>query len=447
VIPVSLDDQGVHRLGVHGPVVDWAVVMRRLRDEDSADRMLEAGTLQVEHIDVIARHIAAFHAAARCDAQTTSFGDPQHVQRNVSDNFRDLRAYTPAELSESQMQDLEAGQLHFISTNTALFRRRMSERRVRDGHGDLKLEHCYVEQSGIIILDCIEFNEGFRCGDVCNDLAFLAMDLSAHHRVDLAERLLATYALEANDYDLYALIDFYQGYRACVRAKVSTFLAQDAAAPMPLRDRARQDVHRHLMLALAEQRRSLQAPCLIAVGGVIASGKSTVADRLGPLLGASIVSSDRVRKHLAGVSATTALPDAAWQGAYTPERSARVYDEVFRRARVVLKSGRPVILDCSFHDQNERMRAKQLASELAIPFWFVECQTNPSLSRARLAQRSTAPHVSDGRLELFEELSQHWQPVAFDAREHIRVDTGIPLEENMETLAHLLPAWPRTLRG
>jgi aminoglycoside phosphotransferase family enzyme/predicted kinase len=451
IVPISLDEHGTHQLGSHGPVVDWAVAMRRLRDRDGADRMLETGELQVAHVDAIARHLAAFHATARHDAKTTSFGDPSKIEKDVLDNFSGLRANSSTELStelsDVQLQSLETGQLQFISTHDALFRERMSQGRIRDGHGDLKLEHCYLENGGIVILDCIEFNEAFRCGDVCSDLAFLAMDLSARHRVDLAERLLAAYAQEANDADLYPLVDFYQGYRACVRAKVSGLLARDTTAPLALRDRARRDVRRHLMLALAEQHRSLQRPCVIAVGGVIASGKSTLADRLSFLLGGPVISSDRVRKHLVGVSPTTELPHAAWQGAYCPEMSIRVYDEVLRRARVVVSSRRPVVLDCSYHSQNERFRARALAQALGVPFWFIECRADADLCRARLLQREEGAHVSDGRLALFEEFSRHWEPVALDQGERLAVDTGQPLEENMDKLSAILPLWPAQLRG
>ena len=60
---------------------------------------------------------------------------------------------------------------------------------MRDGHGDLRLEHVYLEPNGALtILDCIEFNDRFRFADACTDVAFLSMELADHGRVDLAER-------------------------------------------------------------------------------------------------------------------------------------------------------------------------------------------------------------------------------------------------------------------
>lgn len=448
VIPVTLNERGQHQLGGTGPIVDWAVVMRRLQDATGADRLLEAGNLHVEQIDRIARHLVTFHASTRCDAETTAFGDPVQIAGNVRENFSQARQALLVELGKAQTQDLERGQIDFISSHGSLFRERMARGRVRDGHGDLKLEHCYLEGDQVVIVDCIEFNDRFRYGDVCSDLAFLAMDLSGHHRVDLAERLLATYALESNDYDLYALIDFYQGYRACVRAKVASMLAQDESAILALRDRARQDAHRHFLLALAEQHRSLLRPCLVAVGGIVASGKSTFADRLNPLLGGPVVCSDRVRKHLAGVGPTTLLRHDVWQGDYTPEMSARVYDEVLRRARTVLASGRPVILDCSFRAQADRERAQALAQEFKAPFCFVECHTDLAVCRARLAERNKTANVSDAHLSMFEDFARSWEPVTgFTAEEHLRLNTEHPLDENLAAAARVLPTWPAGLRG
>ena len=119
-------------------------------------------------------------------------------------------------------------------------------------NGDLRLEQIYISDTGnIMILDCIEFNDRFRYADVCADLAFLSMDLAFHGRVDLAERLLACYARESNDYDLFALVDFYESYRAYVRGKVSIFLSLDLSASDSIRVRALKEARRYFLLALS----------------------------------------------------------------------------------------------------------------------------------------------------------------------------------------------------
>src|SRR5207244_12620893 len=71
------------------------------------------------------------------------------------------------------------------------------------------------------------FNVRFRVADVAADVSFLAMELDARSRPDLAASFLATFAMESADYDLYAVVDFYLSYRAWVRGKVAGFLAAD----------------------------------------------------------------------------------------------------------------------------------------------------------------------------------------------------------------------------
>jgi hypothetical protein len=64
----------------------------------------------------------------------------------------------------------------FFRTQERLFYQRIASEKVRDCHGDLRLEHIFWGET-ISIFDCIEFNERFRYTDVAADIGFLAMDL------------------------------------------------------------------------------------------------------------------------------------------------------------------------------------------------------------------------------------------------------------------------------
>jgi len=61
---------------------------------------------------------------------------------------------------------------------------------VRDGHGDLLAEDIFLLDDGLRVLDCIEFNDRLRHGDVLADVAFLAMDLERLGEPALAARFL-----------------------------------------------------------------------------------------------------------------------------------------------------------------------------------------------------------------------------------------------------------------
>ncbi|MDB4992685.1 MAG: hypothetical protein JWM74_117, partial [Myxococcaceae bacterium] len=321
----------------------------------------------------------------------------------------------------------------FVEESTALFCHRALHGRVREGHGDLRLEHVYFLDDGrIVVIDAIEFDAAYRVGDVCADLAFLAMDLAYHARPDLAEHLLAQYARAANDYDLFELVDFYEAYRACVRAKVAVI---GGGGP---------DARRYYLIAAAAPRRRVVSPSLVLVAGVMASGKTTVAGALAGVLGAPVVDADRTRKHLLGVGAAAPMHEPAWSGAYDPYFTERVYLEVFRRAEVVLRSGRPVIIDASFRSRVLRQRARELAATCGVPFQLVECRAPDDVCRARLGARAGGRGVvSDGRVELFDEFKRSFETIdELSPSEHVVVDTTQPLSETTEDVRRRVPSWP-----
>ncbi len=450
VLPVRRGADGRHRVDLtdkgEGEVVDFAVHMRRLPDEERADRLLDSGRLDATDVARIAQRLARFHEEARADAETARFGAPEVVAGNVTENFRQTRATIGTYLTAEEAGSIEHSQLAFLEAHRDLFEARRGAGRVRDGHGDLRLEHVYLTGDGLRILDCIEFNERFRYADVCADVAFLTMDLAYRGRVDLGERLLAVYAREANDYDLYPLVDFYQSYRAYVRGKVSAMLAADIGADPAARARARAEARRYFVLALAAERPRLVEPAVVAVGGIIASGKSTVAEHIAQALLAPVVDADRTRKHMIGVAPTAAVREGAFEGAYAPELTEKVYAEVMRRGDRVLASGRPVVLDASFRAPSMRAAARDLARRHGVPFHFVECRCRPETCRARLAQRAQERGVSDGRIEIFDAFAARFERASeLLEAERLVVDTDRPLAETLAELRAALPVWPEGL--
>ena len=442
LVPVTRDEQGVHHFAGGGEPVDWAVHMRRLADEQRADNRLEKCELSYADIERVAIKLADFHRSARHDEHTAAFGSPELVRRNIEENFEQTRDTIEKYLPSEQAQEIEDWQCGFLEQNEALFQKRVREERSRDGHGDLRLEHVYLADQDITIIDCIEFNDRFRYGDVCSDIAFLSMDLVFHKRVDLAEYLLAVYAKHSNDYDLFAVLDFYESYRAFVRAKVSSILAEDNNASAQARKAATENVRKYYMLALAATHEALSPRCLVAVGGVIASGKSTIAKRLSIELVAPVVESDRTRKFMLDVGATEKRHHAAFEGDYRPEFSEEVYAEVLRRAEVVLQSGRSVIIDASFRTKHSREAAKKLAERMSASFQFIECNVSRDTCVKRLEQRAKEQTVSDGRLEILDDFIASWEAVdELSSDEYLNIDNTLPVESNMQTLRERLPIW------
>jgi hypothetical protein len=133
-----------------------------------------------------------------------------------------------------------------------------------------------------------------------------------------------------------------------------------------------------------------------------------------------VVSSDRVRKVLAEVRATERAPESAYSAAF----SARTFDEVFRRAGVVLGSGRGVVLDATFRGRALRLRARDLAQRHGRRFLFVETVCDEVTLRERLRRRAAGPSISDAGEALLERVRAEFEPVTeLGAGEHVRVDT------------------------
>jgi uncharacterized protein len=417
-------------------VVDWAVAMLRLPDEDRADQRLAEGRLGIEDIERLARMLARFHAAAETGAHIDRFGAVESIAFNVRENFTQARAALRQVATEREECQVEAQQLEFLEENAARFDCRVRARRIRDGHGDLRLEHVYFHgQETPRVLDCIEFNERFRYADVCSDIAFLSMDLAWHGRSDLAELFLAAYARESDDYDLYSVVDFYESYRAYVRAKICAIGYTSPGVGFNASERLEREARRYLLLGLAAERPSIEPPRLIAIGGVIASGKSTLADALGRRLAIPVLGSDRTRKALLGVAADRPIHDEPWRAAYSDERTEQVYAVLLRRAQAVLDSGRSVIVDASFRTRSLRQRVQQLARSLGVGFTFVECRVPIEVSRRRLRERAKAPSVSDGRSEILDEFVGRYEPVVeLSAAEHAVVSSAGPVTESLAQL-------------
>lgn len=419
-----------------GAIVEWAVRMKRLDEARQADAMIRRGVLDGATIDRLAVEIASFHADSPTGPRIMALGAPAAIEQHVRENFAAL-AETAATLIEPEaLAEIERWQVSFLRGHADRFEARMKAGAIRDGHGDLRLEHVFVLDDDFEIIDGIEFDDRYRWGDVAADVAFLAMDLARLGRADFAERFVAAYARAAEDFDLYSVLDFYESYRACVRAKILA-----PADPAGAR--------RCLLLAAAPQKRSVVAPMLVCVGGGIASGKSTLADRLAANTSAPVIDADRTRKHMLGLGATSHSARAsAWSGAYSPEQSALVYAEVLRRAEVVLASGRPVVVDASFRTSDARAAARALAERSNVPFRFVECRCPLAVAKARVAARDAATSVSDATPDIVDSFAARFEAVTeLPPTEHIVVDTSADVASALAPVLAEVGVWPKGFTG
>ncbi|NIP97016.1 MAG: AAA family ATPase, partial [Akkermansiaceae bacterium] len=324
----------------------------------------------------------------------------------------------------------------FYERHPGLFASRLRDRRILDCHGDLHLEHIHLAPRAINIYDCIEFNDRFRYIDVANDVAFLAMDLDFNGRPDLSRYLVMRMADELGDGRMAGLMDFYKCYRAYVRGKVESFHSVAHAAPEDEKKESADCARRYFQLALRYAVAG-SGPVVIALMGRIASGKSVQAAALAEELGWGAVSSDRVRKELAGVPLHRRGTPAEREKLYSAAMTERTYAHLAEAAEGCGVTGGGVILDATFGRQEQREALQSRLGRRGLRVQFVELRVSDEVIKDRLGKRDTSPtEVSDARLEDFEMLTESYQsPVELRPEAVIAVNAD---GERDHTLAAIL---------
>ncbi len=440
-----------------GTVIDYAVVMARLPDEATLDARVRVGTVTPEMLADVAKHIAAFHARAATNEHIAAFGDKAVIDGNWEENFAQMRPYVGRALDAATYERMAAAVRRFLEQRRTLFAERRRSGCIRDCHGDLRLPHVYIlgqraAGSRIAVIDCIEFNERFRYGDVAGEVAFLTMELDAAGRPDLSRAFVAAYVRECGDAALPELLPFYACYRAYVRGKVAAFQMDEPEVPTGQREAAREQAQALLGLA-AHYAGGLRPQTLLLIGGVMGTGKSTLAAALQRELGWVLCSSDATRKRLAGLAVAEPQAAAFEQGLYSQAWTEHTYQALREEAKETLARGRSVLLDASWARRADREAAERLATEAGAQAVFIECVCPPAVALGRLAHRwdarvaggaqakAEASRASDGRPELYERQRAAWE--AFNAaREpglrHLQIETAGALAASVEQALNAL---------
>jgi len=345
-----------------------------------------------------------------------------------------MRRFRDATIPATDDDAIQAFSRNFLARHDALFRARQTQQRIRDCHGDLHSEHICDTASGLVIFDCIEFNERFRYCDVASEIAFLAMDLDYHGEPGLSQRLIAHYAACTDDPDLARLVPFYQCYRAYVRGKVDSLTSAEEEVSADERATARAGAYRHF--ALAYRYTWAYSPCLVVITGLSGTGKSALAAALHARTAFTHLNSDVVRKQLARVPLDAPRTTAYDTGLYAPEMSARTYDAMYRRTAEQLAAGRGVILDGTFQRRVDRDAARAIAARHGVPVLFVECHCDEDEVRRRLERRMRLHESpSDADWTIYLQQRQRFEPFGPDEHaDHYLVDTAHPLTDAVASI-------------
>lgn len=203
-------------LGGGGEVVDWLVVMRRLDESESLERLLVAGTLTVRQLDAVITTLLGFYRRAR---RVGISPDALMVQwrANLADNRRVL-LNSRLGLPTGLVLRLDGLQRLLLRTHRAAIRSRA--RFIVDGHGDLRPEHIWPGPP-VRIIDCLEFNARLRAVDPLDEMAFLALECERLAGKTLAGRVKRRTAAQLRGAYCEAAFGFYRRYRAMLRARLA----------------------------------------------------------------------------------------------------------------------------------------------------------------------------------------------------------------------------------
>lgn len=357
-------------------VVDWVVRMARVPAGDFLDVKAAASGLPPELLDRIADAVAAWHMALppvtglRPDMAAITHGN--------------VDSAVTAGLAQIDVFAWRDAMLAGLRRCAAWADARAAAGFVRRCHGDLHLGNLCLWQGKPVLFDALEFDEALATIDVGYDLAFLLMDLE--HRIDrvAANRVLNRYVARTGDADLVGGLAVFLSMRAMIRAHVE----------------ARSGHAGRIAGYLSAAMRYLDPhpPLVIAIGGLPASGKSTLARALAPLLGAApgalVLRSDEIRKRRHGVEPEHRLP----QSAYTEAKSTEVFGELARLVATAAGSGHTVIADATFMDLAHRSLIEASAQQAGVPFVGVWLSAPQPILEQRIAAR--AGDASDATVDV-----------------------------------------------
>lgn len=401
------------RVEGEGAPIEYAVKMRRFSQQGMLDLVFDRGGVTGALVDAIAAQLAGFHAVVARAEPGSGFGTAASVIEPALQNFDQLGPLLepgPETALLVKLHDWTARRSELLAP---VFDDRQRAGFVHECHGDLHLGNMVLIDGRVRMFDAIEFNAQLRWIDVINEAAFLAMDLAARGRDDLAWRFVNAYLEHTGDYEGVRLLRYYLVYRALVRAKVAAIRAGQpdtiAAERQTLWDKCRNH------LALAARFAEGAQPVLIILHGFSGSGKTTGSQAILETIGAVRIRSDVERKRMHRLKAGARTESPVGGGIYDARSNLDTYERLAQLAEMVLAGGVPVLVDATFLKQAQRSCFRALAKRLDVAWRIAHFHANPEVVRERLRQRQRAGgDASEAGVAVLEQQLRDDEPLTAD---------------------------------
>ena len=263
VIPI-VRRNGALALGGDGDVVEWALKMHRFDEEETLDRLADAGRIDAPLIEALARAVASAHARAPVvDASRWIAALGDYIEQNDTAMRERADLFEPRAIASHTTASRAA-----LARVRPLLLARGAEGLIRRGHGDLHLGNIALIEGRPIPFDALEFDPLVASGDVLYDLAFLLMDLVERKLPQAANCVLNVYlgaTRHPTDLDALAALPLFMSLRAAIRAKVTAAELANSASDRRQAIAARAKAY----FALACDLIAPPPPRLVAIGGLV----------------------------------------------------------------------------------------------------------------------------------------------------------------------------------
>jgi predicted kinase len=156
-------------------------------------------------------------------------------------------------------------------------------------------------------------------------------------------------------------------------------------------------------------------PRIILFCGLPGVGKTTLARSVASSTGASLLSSDKIRKELIKYPA------------YTRTEGRLVYDVLMLLAKYLTEDGIDCILDATFNRERSRKEVKYKLGSNNVQLYVIECNCPEDIILERLRNRRN--DYSDASYAIYSKMKNIYEPVQ---GQHLDVDTSLPYEVNLQ---------------
>ena len=194
-----------------------------------------------------------------------------------------------------------------------------------------------------------------------------------------------------------------------------------------------------IVMPASEQEK--KSPVLYVFFGMIATGKSTLAQAWARHKQLRSYNSDLVRKEMAGINPAESRHQTIDTGIYSRKFSQKTYNALLEKAETHLQRGESIILDASYQYARDRQELRGLAKNLNCPVYFILCQCSEIEMKRRMEKRAQDPAaISDGRWEIYLKQKKRFEPPdELAAAELIIINTEAPLKVLLDALDKKLP--------